>query len=223
MKQLTAEDTRNMLLFVADQLIANKEMLCEIDGKIGDGDHGFGIERGFKAVKKALEDNTYLTMNTVYRDAGMAMLRSMGGASGVIFSRMFLGADALPERENLDSEALALMMREGLEKVKSQGKAQLGDKTMVDAFEPAVLALEKEKHNYLEVALNQAVQAADAGVEETKHYPAKFGRAKFVFERSIGEQDAGATSVSLIFKAMHDYISVKKEQNISTDVKATEE
>lgn len=205
MKQLTVQDTQNMLLYVSDKLIASKDMLCEIDGKIGDGDHGFGIERGFKAVKEIIMKNTYPTINDLYKEAGMALIQSMGGASGIIFSQMFLGANTIPEKSSLDTETLALMMREGLEKVKNKGKAKLGDKTMVDALEPAVLALEKEKGNSLVIALEEATLSSKQGVENTKQYPAKFGRAKFVFERSIGQQDAGATTVSLIFEAMYNF------------------
>lgn len=209
MDHLSVDDTQKMFIYVSNQLIESKERLCEIDGKIGDGDHGFGIERGFLAVKEKLSCHSYETINQIFKDIGMVMLRSMGGASGVIFSSMFLGGSSLPVVEKLDTESLALFMREGLEKVKAQGKAKLGDKTMVDAYEPAVIALEENKLSGLEAALKQALLAAEDGVNNTKQYQAKYGRAKFLFERSIGEQDAGATTVSLIFKAMHDYISAK--------------
>ncbi|WP_227995042.1 dihydroxyacetone kinase subunit DhaL [Oceanobacillus sp. CFH 90083] len=211
MKQLNIQETQNMLLFMAERLMASKELLCEIDGKVGDGDHGFGIERGFKAVKAMLEENTYATINELFKASGMTMLHSMGGASGVIFSQLFLGAAAIPEEEKLTSEILAQVMRKGLEKIKATGKAQLGDKTMIDALEPAVLELEQESSGSLEEATGKAMLAAENGVEKTKEYPAKFGRAKFVYERSIGVQDAGATTVFLMFEAMHTYISQQNE------------
>ncbi|MEW8986807.1 MAG: dihydroxyacetone kinase subunit DhaL [Bacillus sp. (in: firmicutes)] len=215
MNQLTVADTKEMFLYVAEQLIESKELLCEIDGRIGDGDHGFGIERGFQAIKQTITPKSYETINEIYKDIGMVMLRSMGGASGVIFSSMFLGVSALPEFETLNSQSLTQIMRKGLEKVKSTGKAELGDKTMVDAFEPAVNALEQHIDSELEFSLKQAVHAAEEGVNKTKEYRAKYGRAKFLYERSVGVQDAGATTVSLIFKAMYDYISNKKDQHIA--------
>lgn len=122
MEQLTVQETRDMLIFVADNLIESKEMLCEIDGKIGDGDHGFGIARGFTAVKETLNDNTYSTVNNVFKDTGMSMLHSMGGASGIIFSSMFLGGSALTDLETLNIGSLTSIMRGGLEKVKVRGK-----------------------------------------------------------------------------------------------------
>lgn len=207
MEQLTVQETRDMLIFVADNLIESKEMLCEIDGKIGDGDHGFGIARGFTAVKETLDDNTYSTVNNVFKDTGMSMLHSMGGASGIIFSSMFLGGSALTDLETLNIGSLTSIMRGGLEKVKVQGKAKLGDKTMVDAYEPAVIALEKNQDSSLKIALKSAFLAAEDGVRKTKEYPAKHGRAKFLYDRSIGIEDAGATTVSLIFKAMYNYLS----------------
>ncbi|MFD1452228.1 dihydroxyacetone kinase subunit DhaL [Oceanobacillus sojae] len=209
MEQLTVQETQAMLIFVADNLIEAKEMLCEIDGKIGDGDHGFGIARGFNAVKETLNSKTYATLNNVFKDTGMSMLRSMGGASGVIFSSMFLGAGTLPDLEKLNTESLTSILREGLKKVKAQGKAKMGDKTMVDAYEPAVIALEQSQDSTLETALKSAVLAAEDGVRKTKEYPAKHGRAKFLYDRSIGIEDAGATTVSLIFKAMYNYLSTK--------------
>ncbi|GEN86304.1 dihydroxyacetone kinase subunit DhaL [Oceanobacillus sojae] len=209
MEQLTVQETQAMLIFVADNLIEAKEMLCEIDGKIGDGDHGFGIARGFNAVKETLNSNTYATVNNVFKDIGMSMLRSMGGASGVIFSSMFLGAGTLPDLAKLNTESLTSILREGLKKVKAQGKAKMGDKTMVDAYEPAVIALEQSQDSTLETALKSAVLAAEDGVRKTKEYPAKHGRAKFLYDRSIGIEDAGATTVSLIFKAMYNYLSTK--------------
>ncbi|WP_080848283.1 dihydroxyacetone kinase subunit DhaL [Cytobacillus gottheilii] len=209
MTQLTVADTKEMFLYVADQLIDSKESLCEIDGRIGDGDHGFGIERGFQAIKQTISSKSYETINEIYKDIGMVMLRSMGGASGVIFSSMFLGVSPLPVFETLNTKSLFEMMRKGLEKVKGKGKAELGDKTMVDAFEPAVNALEQYLDTDLEVSLRHAVHAAEEGVNKTKEYMAKHGRAKFLYERSVGVQDAGATTVLLIFKAMYEYVSMK--------------
>lgn len=212
MKQLSTEDVKNMYLFVAEHMIQYKDLLCNIDGEIGDGDHGFGIERGFKSIKEKLESNNYETINEVFKGIGMSMLQSMGGASGVIFSGMFLGGSVLPKLVILDSEALALIMGEGLKKVKALGNAEIGDKTMVDAFEPAVLALEENQSNSIKVALENACLSANEGVENTKKFKAKFGRAKFVQERSIGVQDAGATTVSLIFKLMYEFV-LEKEGN----------
>ena len=132
----------------------------------------------------------------------------MGGASGVIFGSMFLGGIKGYEKiTELDGENLTKIMRGSLESIKTRGKAQVGDKTMVDALEPAVIAMEGADKEDLAALLKAAAEAAKEGVENTKKYVAKFGRAKSLMERAIGHQDAGATSVSIIFEAMYTYAS----------------
>lgn len=209
MKELNVIQTKEMIGYLAEKMISSKQMLCEIDSKIGDGDHGMGIERGFLAVKEFLKKDNPKTIYEVFSGMGMAMMNSMGGASGVIFSAVFLGILRQPKQEMLDAQLLTGMCKSGLEKVKIAGKAKKGDKTMIDALEPAVEVMEKLKTDDLKLLLKAAYEAALEGVEETKKYPAKFGRAKFLGERSVGYEDAGAVSVSLIFESMYQYV---KEQ-----------
>lgn len=129
------------------------------------------------------------------------------GASGVIFGSMFLGGvKGLSPIYTLDCSNFTRIFRGSLEAIKTRGKAAVGDKTMVDALEPAVIAMENAQQEDLISLLNIAANAAAEGVENTKKYMAKFGRAKSLMERAIGYQDAGATSVSIIFTAMHDYL-----------------
>lgn len=205
---LTPEQTKNMLLAVADRIIEQKPYLTEIDSKIGDGDHGIGMAGGLsKAKEKLLSLESPADINILFKTTGMAMLNSMGGASGVIFGTLFLGGvKGLESKPLLDCAAFTQLMRGALDAIKERGKAQPGDKTMVDALEPAVLAMESADHVDLAALLASARDAAKKGMEDTKNYPAKFGRAKSLMERSIGYQDAGATSVYLIFSAMADYI-----------------
>lgn len=211
MKELDITQLKDMLLYVAELMAGSKNYLCEIDGRIGDGDHGIGIERGFIAVKEVLLAKSFNSINEIFRETGMAMLNSMGGASGVIFSAVFLGITKEPATTNLTIETFIKMCREGLSKIKKQGKAQKGDKTMVDALEPAVEAMESALplENFLTL-LDLATNAAQEGMEATKTYPARFGRAKFLKERSIGCQDAGATSVFLIFRFMKQWLENQK-------------
>lgn len=137
------------------------------------------------------------------------MISSMGGASGVIFGTLFTGGlKGLDPQETLDSNLLANILENALNAIKQRGKADLGDKTMIDALEPAVLALKQKAENDagLLACLKAAEEAAAQGVEKTKSYIAKFGRAKTLGERAIGHQDAGATTVWIIFKSMKEYI-----------------
>ena len=211
--ELCGEDVRNMLLYIADKIIAKKPYLTEIDSAIGDGDHGIGMAGGMRKVKKKLlamqgETDVY----KLFEAAGTEMLMSMGGASGVIFGSLYLaGAKGTKAQDFLKAEDLACMERRSLEAIQERGKAVKGDKTMVDALLPAVEALEKNKEETLLQALQAAETAAWQGVEDTKGYMAKFGRAKSLLERAVGHQDAGATSVWLIFQGMREFVEGKLE------------
>lgn len=208
LEELSAEDTRNMLLYVADKIIANKPYLTEVDSAIGDGDHGIGMAGGMQKAKKKLlkmqgEENAYHLFET----AGEAMLMSMGGASGVIFGSLYLaGAKGMEPKGVITAEDLAAMERKSLAAIQERGGAQVGDKTMVDALAPAVEALEENSGKGLLEMLKATEEAARCGMENTKKYVAKFGRAKSLLERAIGHQDAGATSVYLIFQGMREFV-----------------
>lgn len=211
MKVLTVEQTTDMIIWACDEIIKNKPYLTEIDSRIGDGDHGIGMSGGMEKAKSALEEKRpFQDVNSVFKTTGMAMLNSMGGASGVIFGSMFLGGiKGLETITELDGDSMAKIMRGSLEAIKERGKAQVGDKTMIDALEPAVLALEKGEKEDLAILLEAAKDGAYQGVENTKDYIAKFGRAKSLMERAIGYQDAGATSVFIIFDAMYKFVNAQ--------------
>ena len=208
LSELNAEDTRNMLLYVADKIIASKPYLTEVDSVIGDGDHGIGMAGGMqKAKKKLLQMEGGNNVYALFETAGQAMLMSMGGASGVIFGSLYLaGAKGMEPKEVLTGADLAVMERKSLAAIQERGKAEVGDKTMVDALVPAVEALEANKDRTLLETLKAAEEGARTGMENTKKYVAKFGRAKSLQERAIGHQDAGATSVWLIFQGMREFV-----------------
>jgi dihydroxyacetone kinase phosphoprotein-dependent L subunit len=208
MLQVLNEDkVRGMILYVADRIIENKPLLTEVDSKIGDGDHGIGMAGGMQKAKEAVS-KTENTGNAyaLFEKAGKTMLMSMGGASGVIFGSLYLaGAKGAEERAELSAGDLAAMMERSLAAIKERGKARLGDKTMVDALEPAVEAMKNNWHEGLVPMLQAASAAAEQGMENTKKYQAKFGRAKSLMERAVGFQDAGATSVWIIFRSMCEF------------------
>jgi len=208
LEELNAEDARNMLLYVADKVISERAYLTQVDSAIGDGDHGIGMAGGMQKAKKKLlkmagEENVYKLFET----AGDAMLNSMGGASGIIFGSLYLeGALGQTAKSVLTTADLAAMERKSLNKIQETGGASVGDKTMVDALAPAVEALEANADKSLLEQLKAAEEAARQGMEDTKKYVAKFGRAKSLLERAIGYQDAGATSVYLIFQGMREFV-----------------
>lgn len=203
---LNASGAKAMLLCVAEAVVEAEPMLTKVDSAIGDGDHGIGMKGGLKKAHVELmkledQDNAYVPFSV----AGNAMLMSMGGASGVIFGSMFMaGPKGEEPKERLDAADLAHMMRKALTAIQERGHAQVGDKTMVDALAPAVEAMEKFSDQGMTAMLRAGEAAAKEGVESTKHFEARFGRAK-TQGTTIGCQDAGATSVWVILKAMADF------------------
>jgi len=208
MKSISTQQATEMIIAACDAIIASKDYLTEVDSAIGDGDHGIGMSGGMEKAKAQLaEKGSFEDVNTVFKTTGMAMLNSMGGASGVIFGSMFLGGvKGLEKITELSGADFAVMMRKSVDSIKERGKAQMGDKTMVAAFEPAVIAMEKADKDDLTALLKAGTEAAAQGVLNSKNYVAKFGKAQYLGERALGHQDAGATSVSIILEAMYRYV-----------------
>lgn len=211
MEQMTVSMLRDMMSYVADTVISKKDELCKIDAAIGDGDHGIGMEHGFKKVKEVLAAKEYATANELFQAIGMGMVGAMGGASGIIFGTVFLGAaKGVPAAETLDTATFSKMMDAALDAVKQRGKAEPGDKTMIDAFQPACEAMRSGETDFA-AFFTAAAAAAEQGVEATKGYVAKFGRAKSLMDRAVGHQDAGATTIWVIFSAMRDWCKAQGE------------
>ena len=208
MNSMNCEQTRQMLLACADRIIRNEPYLTRVDSSIGDGDHGIGMRNGMAAAKQYLstvgdEQNVY----ALYAGMAAAMQRAMGGASGMIFSALFAGNAAEKEAETeLTPTMLAEQMQDGLRAIQALGHAEVGDKTMVDALAPAVDAMREHTGSFEEL-FRAGEAAAKAGMEKTKDYTARFGRAKSLGERAIGHQDAGATSTWLILTEMLDFVT----------------
>lgn len=203
---LNPTQVKEMFLYVGEKVRDSKPLLTKIDSAIGDGDHGIGMTVGFTKAEENLNKKEFTTINDVFKTIGMSMVSSMGGASGVIFGTMFTGGvKDLTSQESLDLSTLAVIFEKALVAIKTRGKASLGDKTMIDALEPAVDGLKQDADNLL-AGLKNAEEQAAKGVENTKEYVAKFGRAKSLGERAVGHQDAGATTVWIIFKSMREWI-----------------
>lgn len=206
---MTIEQVRDMYVYVGNEVMASKPLLTEVDSAIGDGDHGIGMHVGFTEANQNLQTAQLNSVQDVFKTIGMSMINSMGGASGVIFGTLFLGGvKGSPQTELLNLDTLAAMLENALQAIKDRGKADLGDKTMIDALQPAVEALRQhaDQSSDLLTAFRAAEEAAKQGVENTKQYISKFGRAKSLGERAIGYQDAGATSVWIIFRAMREWL-----------------
>ena len=137
-ENLDLSDTIEMVKQVALSIIDSEPLLTDADRNLGDGDHGLGMERGMKAVLEKIESSSFNQISDVFKSAGMAMMSSMGGASGALFGTLFRnGGKALDGEETLNSEGLKSFLNAANEGVKSRGGASPGDKTMIDALEPA--------------------------------------------------------------------------------------
>lgn len=195
---------------IGKAIIRDKQMLTDLDAAIGDGDHGINMARGFEAVQakmQALEAET--DIGKVMKTIGMTLISSVGGASGPLYGTAFLRAAGPSQgKTQLDTDTVSLMLAAAITGIKERGKAIRGEKTMLDALEPAYDAfIEGAKANKTVIeCLELACNAAQEGIEFTKTIAATKGRASYLGERSIGHQDAGATSSYIMLRALLEFL-----------------
>ncbi len=190
-------------------LAENKSYLTDLDAAIGDADHGTNMARGFAAVAEKLPTVADKDLGAIFKLAGMTIMSTAGGASGMLYGNFFLKAAATAgAKETLTPNELLQVLQSGVEGIIQRGRAEMGDKTMIDAWSPAVAALGGALANddALPIALRACVAAAELGMQATIPLQAKKGRASYLGERSIGHQDPGATSTYLILSALRDSI-----------------
>jgi len=190
---------------MCDTIETEKDYLSELDGAIGDGDHGVNMAKCFREVKKKLTESTAADMNTLFNDVGMVVLNSVGGAMGALYGTFFLKmAQESTATTELDLTDLVRMFQTAEQGILDIGKASPGDKTLIDTLSPAVRALEQSAKEGLALpeALANFEQAAQQGMESTKDMLAKMGRASRLGERTIGHLDAGATSCYFILRSL---------------------
>jgi phosphoenolpyruvate---glycerone phosphotransferase subunit DhaL len=204
-----AETITSWLGEAEQQIKANSDYLTQLDAAIGDGDHGTNMRRGFDAVGKALAGQGDAPPGQLLILAGKTLVATVGGASGPLWGSAFRRAGrALQEVEEFDGRALADALDAAVDGVVELGAASLGDKTMVDALQPAAVALRDTLDNggSLAQAAQAAADAAQRGAEATVPMQARKGRASYLGERSIGHQDPGATSGAIILAALSQAI-----------------
>jgi len=207
-ESLSSTEVRDMMIEVARKIIESEPILTDADRALGDGDHGVGMERGMKAVKEKLDGAEFDDPGQVFLAVGMAMMSSMGGASGALFGTFFrAGGKATGDAATFGGEECAAFFKAGSEGVMSRGGAQPGAKTMVDALLPASQAAQSVADQSISDGLTAVAEAAEAGMEASKDMVATMGRAKTLGEKSVGLPDAGAISVALIIGAMRDFVT----------------
>ncbi len=206
---ITKDDIIEWLKATAAVLEENAQYLTELDSPIGDADHGINMDRGFKKIMSKLPGVEDKDIGTILKAAGMALVTSVGGAGGPLYGTLYMDAGrAVAGKMELSADELVTLLDAGLKGVVRIGKANLGDKTMVDALTPAVEALRKALADGKDLveALHSMTDAAHKGMKDTIPMLAKKGRASYLGERSIGHQDPGATSSYLILKTLMEVI-----------------
>jgi dihydroxyacetone kinase-like protein len=184
----------------AEEMAEHRTELVRLDTAIGDGDHGTNMNRGMQKALEKLDGAEPEDPGAVLKTVAMALVSTVGGAAGPLYGTLLLqmGTAMAGERE-LDQPGFAAAWRKGLDGVKARGKADVGDKTMVDALAPAIEALEQAAD--LDSGLRAAVDAAHQGMNATTPLVARKGRASYLGDRSAGHQDPGATSTYYLFKS----------------------
>ena len=192
---------------IGEDIIANKDFLTDLDAAIGDADHGINMARGFTEVLQQLPQEEE-DISAVLKKTGMVLLSKVGGASGPLYGTAYMkAAGAIAGKKEITLEDAKNMMEAVIGGIKMRGKAERGEKTMMDAIEPAMEALTKglEAGESIEDCLAHMCEAAKEGVEFTKTIRATKGRASYLGDRSIGHQDPGATSSLITLEAIQTF------------------
>ncbi len=203
MAEIGADEIKRMLLAVADAMDANRDALCALDGEIGDADHGIAMAGGFGAVRKALDAIDDGSPTDMFNTAAKSFLNAVGASSGPLYATAFMRAGAAVKGKaalaDQDAAALIAAMAEG---IADRGKAQPGDKTMLDAWQPAAEAASAHAGAGFGLVFVKAAEAAESGAEATTSMEARLGRAARLGARSVGHKDPGAASAAILLRAM---------------------
>ena len=204
---ITRDDVINWLNEIGRVIAENKDYLTQLDSAIGDADHGANMDRGFKAALAKLPSVADKDIGTLFKSVGMTLVQTVGGAGGPLYGTFFMQAGtSTANKMELTAADWSAALEAALSGVVARGKAQLGDKTMVDALTPALNALKQAVNDGADQneSLRRSASAAEQGMKDTIPLVAKKGRASYLGERSAGHQDPGATSSYLLLKAASD-------------------
>lgn len=207
---ITTSAIETWLQRAAAVLDENKGYLTDLDAAIGDADHGVNIARGFGAVVQKLAAQPGQSLGALFKMAGMTLMSTVGGASGMLYGNFFLKAAGVAgDRHELTDAELLAVLEAGRDGIIQRGRAELGDKTMIDAWTPALTALRAalDANQSPVAAFDACAAAAEAGMRGTIPLLARKGRASYLGERSIGHQDPGATSTYLILRTLAETLA----------------
>ncbi len=213
MKEINTQMFQTALLRVCHLIIESEPMLTELDSTIGDGDHGFGMRDGFTELQQVLRTQSFPSLYDLTIAAGMALVKAMGGASGVIFGTLFVGGhDALVSQEginllSMDADTIRNYFRMSAQSIARRGRTKPNDRTMLDALLHAVDAMDRADTADIVELLKYAWEGACRGAEATKQMQPHIGRAKNFRDKALGYPDPGAVSTAIIFKGLYEGLS----------------
>src|SRR3954452_21026230 len=192
----------------AAEVAENRSTLTKLDGAIGDGDHGTNMDRGMKKALERMQGTDGDDIGATLKAVGMALVSSVGGAAAPLYGTFFMQmGQAAAGKAELDLAGFTEAFDAGIQGVVKRGKAEPGDKTMLDALQPALEALRSADGDDVADALQRAAEAAREGMEATVPLVARKGRASYLGERSAGHQDPGATSSHLLLKTAAEAVA----------------
>lgn len=208
MKTFKNADGKSILLNMVKTIQENKAYLGEVDGLIGDGDHGMNMNKGFTLFADRFAEEEF-GFSEGMEELGMILFNEIGGSMGPIYGTIFMSmAETLEDTEEIGISEFAGMLEAGLKNLQDIVEAQVGDKTLMDTLSPAVDTMKKaaEENRDFSEALSEMIRAAENGRDSTKDLVAKFGRSSRLGERSRGVLDAGSVSCCLLLTAMAESV-----------------
>ena len=208
--ELKIDDFKEIFVELKKTAKEKKEILIELDSAMGDGDLGITMEKAFNAAEEVSAEYEGENIGELLKKAGFAMANKAAATMGTLTATAFIRAgSAVDGDKTVDYDKIIVMFEKGIEGIKDRGKAEVGDKTMLDSLVPAYKALKESRKNEadLKVGFKKAAEAAENGVEETKNMVSQFGRAHYYGEKSKGKKDPGATAAFFFLKSISDYLN----------------
>lgn len=206
--QITPQLFPQIIQAIDDIINENAEQVTALDQEIGDGDHVYNLQRGIAALSKLADEIATMEWPAAWQKIGMTLMSTVGGASGSLYGTFFVTMSKTAKDSNIDFNVFAQAYSEGVESIKKRGKADVGEKTMLDVLVPVAQYLQQASKNQLtQQVLDDIDRVAADGVESTRDMLASKGRASFLGERTKGHLDAGAKTAQLMICAINQVLS----------------
>ena len=208
--ELKIDDFKEIFVELKKTAKEKKEILIELDSAMGDGDLGITMEKAFSAAEEVSAEYEGENIGELLKKAGFAMANKAAATMGTLTATAFIRAGSAADGDKtVDYDKVIVMFEKGIEGIKDRGKAEVGDKTMLDSLVPAYKALKESRKNGADLieGFKKAAEAAENGVEETKNMVSQFGRAHYYGEKSKGKKDPGAAAAFFFLKSISDYLN----------------